>query len=259
MTENIFNFRSRRNLFDNQSSLPFRLSRSKIDLFLNCPRCFYLDLKLGISRPAGFPLSLNTAVDTLLKKEFDLYREKGEPHPLMRQYKIDAVPFKHPELERWREPRKYGIAYRHPQTDFLVVGGVDDIWINTQKELIIVDYKATAKNSEVNLDALWQISYKRQMEIYQWLFRKNNFSVSSTGYFVYVNGRTDIDKFDAKLEFDIKILPYTGDDSWVDEALMSARRCLENPQIPEPAADCEYCQYVLLQQKNINGRNTNHQ
>ena len=41
-------------------------------------------------------------------------------------------------------------------------------------ELIIVDYKATAKNGEVNLDADWQIGYKRQMEIYQWLFRQND-------------------------------------------------------------------------------------
>ncbi len=47
----------------------FKLSRSKIDLFLECPRCFYLGNRLGVSRPPGFPFTLNSAVDALLKKE----------------------------------------------------------------------------------------------------------------------------------------------------------------------------------------------
>ena len=36
---------------------------------------------------------------------------------------------------------------------------------------------------------------KRQMEIYQWLLRKNGFKVSDTGYFVYANGITDARSF----------------------------------------------------------------
>ena len=45
----------------------WRLSRSKIGLFLECPRCFYIDNKLGTGRPPGFPFNLNSAVDALLK------------------------------------------------------------------------------------------------------------------------------------------------------------------------------------------------
>ena len=52
----------------------WKLSRSKLDLFLQCPRCFYLDNRLGIKRPPGFPFNLNSAVDHLLKKEFDPVR-----------------------------------------------------------------------------------------------------------------------------------------------------------------------------------------
>ena len=61
-----------RNLFEPGLKEPFRLSRSRIENFLNCPRCFYLDRKLGVDQPPGYPFSLNAAVDTLLKKEFDL-------------------------------------------------------------------------------------------------------------------------------------------------------------------------------------------
>ncbi|MEK7077575.1 MAG: hypothetical protein AAB928_00560, partial [Patescibacteria group bacterium] len=66
-----YNPRRSRNLFNPDSKTPFRLSRSKIDLFLNCPRCFYLDRRLGVAQPPGYPFALNSAVDKLLKKEFD--------------------------------------------------------------------------------------------------------------------------------------------------------------------------------------------
>ncbi|MFH0874286.1 MAG: PD-(D/E)XK nuclease family protein [Candidatus Komeilibacteria bacterium] len=231
------------NLFDPAAQRPFRLSRSKIDLFLNCPRCFYLDRRLGIGQPPGYPFALNSAVDTLLKKEFDIHRAKATKHPLMKHYKIDAVPLAHQMIDEWRDALRGGITYLHPATNLLITGGVDDIWINKKDELIIVDYKATSKDAEVTLDADWQIGYKRQMEIYQWLFRRNSFQVSTTGYFVYCNGKTDREAFDAKLEFDIKIIPYKGDDAWVEEAVVAAHKCLMSDKLPPSGLDCDYCKY----------------
>lgn len=227
-----------------QKGLPFRLSRSKIDLFLNCPRCFYLDRKLGVAQPPGFPFSLNSAVDKLLKKEFDILREKGIAHPLMKQFGIDAIPLKHENLDLWRDPFK-GITYFEKQTNLTITGGVDDIWIDKKGQLIIVDYKATSKDEEVSLDAQWQIGYKRQMETYQWLFRKNGFKVSDTGYFVYCNGNTNVARFDAKLEFEIKIIPYKGDDSWVEKTIQDAYECLNSNSLPNSGTDCDYCAYRI--------------
>lgn len=237
-----YNPRRRGNLYDPNSEFPFRLSRSKIDSFLNCQRCFYIDRRLGVGQPPGYPFSLNSAVDKLLKKEFDVLRLKKEAHPLMVKFGIDAIPFAHEKLNEWRDPFK-GVTYALPGTNFVITGGVDDIWQNPSGELIIVDYKATSKEEEVSLDAEWQIGYKRQMEIYQWLFRMNNFKVAKTGYFVYCNGKTDGDGFDAKLEFDIKILPYAGDDSWVEKTVREAYECLRGNTIPQSSLDCDYCNY----------------
>ena len=58
-----------------------------------------------------------------------------------------------------------GIQYLHSPTNLLITGGVDDVWVYPNGELIIVDYKATSKDGEVNLDSDWQIGYKRQMEV----------------------------------------------------------------------------------------------
>lgn len=221
----------------------WRLSRSKIDLFLNCPRCFYIDNKLGTARPPGFPFNLNSAVDKLLKKEFDMHRKESTPHPLMKSYGLDAVPYRHQKMDEWRDALRGGITYRHPATDFVVCGGVDDIWVNPQGELIVVDYKATSKDEAVSLDADWQIGYKRQMEVYQWLFRQNGFRVHDTGYFVYCNGDTDREAFDAKLEFSITLLPYKGDPSWIEATLCEAKKCLMAKKLPRAGAACDFCAY----------------
>jgi CRISPR/Cas system-associated exonuclease Cas4 (RecB family) len=234
----------KRNLYEPGAQKPFRLSRSKVDSFLKCKRCFYLDRRLGVSHPPGFPFNLNSAVDQLLKTEFDGYREVAKPHPLMVEYGIDAVPMRHESLGIWRQNFK-GVSYVDPKTNFSLFGAVDDLWRDNQSgETIVVDYKATSKSGEVTIDADWQISYKRQMEFYQWLLRKNGLDVSNTGYFVYCNGRRDLDQFDGKLDFVIKVIPYTGSDKWVDDTLQEILDTLESDEIPQLNPNCDYCKYV---------------
>lgn len=220
----------------------FKISRSKIDLFIDCARCFYMDRRLSVARPPGFPFSLNSAVDTLLKKEFDIHRAKGTRHPLVKQYNIYAVPFAHERIEEWRDALRRGVQYKHEGSNFVITGGIDDVWQDAEGNLNIVDYKATSKTAEVTLDAPWQDGYKRQVEVYQWLFRQNGFKVSDTAYFVYCNGKTDREAFDGKLEFDIKIIPYVGKDTWIEPTLVEIRKCLMG-DLPPANPSCEYCTY----------------
>lgn len=234
--------RSRGN-FDPSSSEPFRLSRSKLELFTDCPRCFYLDQRLGVPRTSFPAFSLNNAVDELLKREFDTLREEERPHPLMEEYGIDAVPFKDPRMEEWRDALRRGVQYFHEPTNLIIRGGVDDIWINSKGELHVVDYKATSKKDEVSLDGYWQQAYKRQVEIYQWLLKNNNLKVSPIAYFVYVNGNAGADAFDGKLEFDIKIIPHRGNDSWIEDLVMRIAACLKSDEVPARSEHCEYCGY----------------
>jgi len=242
------NYKKRvRNLYGSHKGI-YPISRSKIDLFLECPRCFYLDRKLGLDRPdmPGWPL--NSAVDHLLKKEFDIYRAKAEKHPLMEAYGIDALPFQHEDLPIWRDDVHHyvGASVFDQDTGLDIRGIVEDLWVNGQGELLIVDYKATSTNNEISLEDEYKQGYKRQMEIYQWLFRKLGFTVSSIGYFVFANGLKDKECFDSKLEFDLSILPYQGDDSWVSPTLMQIRQTLDSDTLPDPNPDCQYCAYRRL-------------
>ncbi|MHB8660628.1 MAG: PD-(D/E)XK nuclease family protein [Minisyncoccota bacterium] len=234
--------------FSPSSKEPFKISRSKIDLFTECPRCAYLDLRLDIKRPSMPAFTLNNAVDELLKREFDIHRARGSKHPLLERYGLDAVPFADERMEEWRDALRRGISYLHTPTNLLVRGGIDDVWINPAGELIIVDYKATSKKKGPKTEEDLYDSYKRQMEIYQWLFRRNEFTVSPTGYFVYVNGKSDAKAFDGRLEFDIDLIPYTGSDTWIEPALFDLKKMLMSEEVPAAGTSfgggpCEYCAY----------------
>ena len=240
--------RRKRNLYNLDSPEPFKISRSKIDLFLRCPRCFYLDRRLGFGRPSMPGWSLNSAVDQLLKNEFDLLRKKGQGNVLMKENGIDAVPFVHPDLAEWRDDhyRYVGASTLHKKTNLLICGIVDDIWVNKKEELFMVDYKSTSTSKKISLDDEYKQGYKRQIETYQWIFRQKGFIVSDTSYFLFANASKNRPSFDGKLEFEVSIIPYIGDDSWVEPTIIQIKKCLEGKEAPPPSETCEYCAYRKL-------------
>ncbi|QQS65028.1 PD-(D/E)XK nuclease family protein [Candidatus Saccharibacteria bacterium] len=230
---------------------PFKVSRSKIELFMQCPRCFWLDARLKIKRPSSPPFNINKAIDELFKKEFDMYRAKAEPHPLMLEHKVRAVPYAHKDLDTWRE-NFVGVATLHEPTNLHVFGAVDDIWVDDAGKLMVVDYKATAKDKpvkELGAEGGWQDMYRRQMEIYQWLLRANGFDVSDTGYFVYATGTTDRAGFNNVVEFETHVFPHKGKSDWVGDTLVAMKNCLDNDKMPEVGTaamggPCEFCAYA---------------
>ena len=229
-------------------SAPFKVSRSKIELYMQCPRCFWLDVRLKITRPSSPPFNINKTIDELYKKEFDVHRKAKTPHPIMTENNLTGVvPFQHADMDQWRY-NFTGVVALHKPTNLHVFGAVDDVWANEAGELMVVDYKATSKAKEVSLDSDWQISYKRQMETYQWLLRQNGFKVSDTGYFVYTNARMDQTDFGDNLEFTTKLIPYTGKDFWVEPTLEKMKTCMEGemPEVGESimGGPCEFCTYA---------------
>ena len=226
---------------------PYKVSRTKIELFMQCPRCFWLDGRLKITRPSSPPFNINKTIDELFKKEFDTHRAAGTPHPIMLDNQIKAVPYAHKDLDNWRH-NFTGVTALHVPTNLHVFGAIDDVWMNDASELIVVDYKATSKSKDVSIDSDWQISYKRQLEVYQWLLRQNGFTVSDTGYFVYTNARIDVDGFGDRLEFKTKLIPYTGSDAWVEPTLLQMKACLEGEMpgvgVAAMGGECEFCSYA---------------
>ena len=251
---------------------PYELSRSAIEKMVSCEACFWLEKVKGIKTPSFPKFLLNTNTDTLLKKDFDAYRG-NRPHPLMERVGLAHLrPFQHEHMKLWEQSLHFGAAGRfhfdHPATNIRFGGGLDDVWEDMETgELYIVDYKSTAQSGKESkpLDESflsapddpgepdYKAAYRRQMDMYQWIARQKGFEVSDVGYFVYVDGlhRSESgmldgeNPFQAWMRFNVAVIPYEGNDSWVDDALRRAKRLVsEVAACPEHAPDCEYGQYL---------------
>jgi len=63
------------------------------------------------------------------------------------------------------------------------------------------------------------------------------------GYFVYCNGKTDKDCFNAEIEFDITLIPYEGNVAWIEDAIQNIHSCLTKEVAPEAISNCQFCEY----------------
>lgn len=221
-----------------------RISRSKIEIYMDCPRCFYFDVVQKKGRPPGFPFTLNNAVDKLLKKEFDAFRTNAEPHPLQENMSPRFKPAIHPYLEQWRNPFSGGISYLHPQQQITYYGAIDDLWINDNGEYAVVDYKATAKENPVTELPDWAISYQRQISFYSYLLKQNNLKVYPKGFLLYTTALTNEFKFSDQLKFVSNIIELDIDESWIEPTLNSIYTLLNDSVIPTKSEKCKYCRFV---------------
>lgn len=219
-----------------------QLSRSKLELFRECPRCFHDDLALGLPRPSGPAFTLNLAVDALLKDELDACRAAGEPHPLFASVGLEAVPFQHERLAEWRN-NFAGVRWTDPRTGWTLYGAVDDVWVRPDGTLIVADYKATARKEEITPQRVHP-AYRRQLEIYQFLIAQNGFRVASRGWLVYANGIKDAGAFHDVLRFRTRLIPVDGDRGWVAGAFREAVELLESKRRPAAGEGCAWCRYV---------------
>lgn len=236
----------------NYGGRKWRLSRSKIDLFMECPRCFYLDNKLGTKRP-GFPsFNLNIAVDELFKKEFDVHREAATPHPIMEKYGLKAIPFAHKDIDTWRENFE-GVEATHTETGLVVSGAIDDVWVDTEGKLIVVDYKSTSKEGRIEKlgDSPWEKQYQRQLGVYRWLLEQNGFEVGDMGYLVYANASKDENAFDDKLTFETTLVECPTETGWIEGTLLKIKDTLESNDYPGSGEFCEFCPYRTASGKKL--------
>jgi hypothetical protein len=232
----------KRNLFDPTCKEPFALSRSKLECWIKCPRCFHLDRRLGI-KPPGMPsMTLNRAVDVLLKNEFDGYRKKRLPHPAFLKRGIEAIPLSHPDLDVWRSNFK-GISFLHKPTNLLVSGAPDDILV-VGNEWAVLDFKGTAsKQVIIALDNEYRSSYGRQVEVYSWLLKMNGHPVGRESYLLFANAQTDRSCLDGRLEFDLQLVEHLTNTDWIEPMLKNIKATLMLEEPPKPAPDCELCNY----------------
>lgn len=243
-----------RGIYDPEHNSPYELSRTRIENFIKCPACFYLEQIEGIKFPSIPGYNINEATDILLKKDFDKYRDQQRAHPFLINKGLGhLVPFQHQDFELWTQSLHFAAAGRlntvHEPSNLKVGGGLDDVWVNLNTmNLHVVDYKSTSlrkREAKLSLEEPWKMAYKRQMDFYVWVLRKKGFSVDSVGYFLYCNGDrfSDIDflnEYDAIMKFEVSLIEYRVDTSWIEPVLLEIRKLLDSRSEPPHHYRCEY-------------------
>ena len=215
-----------------------QLSPNSLNLFLECPHCFWLEKSQGIKRPPPYPYALNQAVDTLLKKEFDGYRAKGEVHPLILAHNAQAKLFSNQKLlDQWRS-NFAGIRFYDPDLDATLFGAVDDILEFSDGKLAALDYKSTG-SKVANVYDRFQI----QMDIYTHLLEKNGFKTPRKGYLAFYI----VDKengFNDKLPFKKELHEIETNPSDVPDLFQDAVSVLRKTSPPPHSPDCKHSQWL---------------
>ena len=208
-----------------------------------------MERKLKI-RPIGMPVyPINSRVDTLLKEEFDIYREKQEPHPVFREYNLNFIPFKmeKEKLNGFRNNRK-GVRAKSTKTNFTIYGAIDDLWFNKDSdEIVVVDYKATSNKygiDYVNSKMAYHKAYLRQLDFYAYLLKLNKFKVFKTGYWFVCNAQhKDQKTFSGNLNFKIDLLSYDVNTNYIEDTLVELEKCYNGNTIPLSSATCDTCRW----------------
>ena len=239
--------------FDPGSEDAFTVSRTRIQKFLDCKRCFYLQNRMGIKVLKSLPFRLNSATDTLLKKTFDAARRKQEPHRYFKRDNINLVPFSHEKIDEWRENFQ-GIKYHYKKANLMVQGAVDDILIDLKtKELSPIEFKSTQTKDGASVKYLGKPHHKfwkNQLEVYGYLLEKNDFKISEDAYIVFCNADISQEEWSEKLNFDVQVINYKMDFKWVESTLNKIKELLIQDNIPNfNDNNCDMCRYLIEHNK----------
>lgn len=241
---------------------PFKISRTGVENFKDCQRCFYLNVVKGLKDIDSIPFTLNNTVDELVKREFDICRRKQVKHQVMIENNLEAIPYNHKELDNWRNSRSKGVEFYHKEINLILSGGVDDIWLkigSKPDELIIVDYKAQAKkeidlNNKTYLSDIYHQGYKFQLEFYRYLFINIGFKIHPKGYFLVYNAKQERKSFGKKMDFQRFLVPYEYEKNSfckIEKIVREMKKLMDSDKIPIGNKSCQECAFIRAGSKFI--------
>jgi len=213
-----------------------RLSPSALNLFLDCPRCFWFEKVKGIKRPRGIFPSLPGGMDSVIKAYFDRYRIKGELPPEI-EGKVEGKLIPEEEtLKKWRSWRSTDLCFEDKAINASLSGALDDCLIEGGF-YIPLDYKTRGYELKEGSENY----YQAQLDCYCLMLESKGYRTKGLAYLAYwwplevrENGMVKFHVEPLKIKTDIN----------------SAKKIFKEAvnifslEIPQPSPECEYCNLV---------------
>jgi hypothetical protein len=210
----------------------FKLSPSSLSLMQECPRCFWLTQHKVWKRPSGIFPSLPSGMDSILKKHFDKFCEKGLlPLELRKENECKGCKLfdDFDLLKDWRSNFK-GISYSDKEGNILH-GAIDNLLVK-DKKLIILDFKTRGFPCKEDT----QDTYQNQINIYNFLLKENGYDVENYGILLFYYPKEVLDTGEVKFETELKKMSVSIKDA---ESIFNRAIKLLNSECPEDT--CDWC------------------
>jgi hypothetical protein len=207
-----------------------------------CPRCFWLQAKMGFKLPFQIFPGIFSSIDSYSKTVTHLHRHHSGHLPAwMEQNGIVGDPVEGLHHSRFQS--------NETEHDILLTGVPDEI-IRNGVELAILDYK-TARHTE-GQDALLPV-YRVQLNCYARIAERLGMGTVRRLALLYYEPKTDITVGDLAglldddgfaIRFNPQVVPIPLEPEIVPPLLEMARRLFDSPNPPQGLAGCTNCRMV---------------
>lgn len=211
---------------------PLKLSRSKLETFRHCPRCFWLEMN-GKAPPIDMAMGIYNILDTIQKNYYDKHRKDGLP-PLLK----GKIPFRLADFNLVEKLRK-GISFKDEKLNATLWGKLDDCFIDNKERLVVMDNKTSSGGPKEE----YEDSYQFQLDTYAYLLVKNSFDIHPDGYLIYFipDKESHIDK---GIMFDAEAKKFKLDHGRIYDVFKKAVATARKEEPPAQHKECEMCAWV---------------
>lgn len=219
-----------------------RLSKSQLDKFQDCPRCFWMKHRLKLGQPEGISSKVWKGVERVTIAHYALHRKAATtPENLIGQVPEGAIPVQLSD-DDMKALRYWGKGLQFKVDGVLVTTALDDMLqydVDGKKQYAVIDYKSKAKLTDEEATA---DMYQNQADVFDLACNANNYPTDGTVYFDYwsplsVEGaqppanRGDVGETMQK--WASQVIKIKANHDAVKNLVLAAAACIERP-MPEP-------------------------
>lgn len=214
----------------------YKLSPSALSLMKECPRCFWLTQHGVWKRPAGIFPSLPSGMDNILKKHFEKFARNGKLPPELCINECAGLKLFNDfdKLKDWQNNR-IGISWTDKDGNILK-GAVDYLLVKTDTgKIVVIDYKTRGFPCKEDTHK----SYQNQLDIYNFLLRKNNFKTEDFAYLLFYHPKEVLAT--GEVIFNTELKKMNIDIKNAEDIFEKAIKLLNSDC---PKDNCEWCERV---------------
>lgn len=217
------------------------ISASKLNLFLECPKCYWLQEVKKISRPRGIIASLMGGMDRVIKDWYDNHRPTL---PIEVQGAIEGTLY--PDLNKLKQWRNWRSGLSCIVDNRVkLIGALDDLIVQGEADSTLhIPFDIKTKGYEPKTDG--SEYYQNQLDCYSLLLSSNGMKAADFSYLAYyhpfnTNG-FDVSQDVIGIYFKVKVFKLETNPKRAKETILKALDCLSGPE-PTETPGCEYCRY----------------